>query len=121
MILGSVRDRLPLIQLGFHGQNGVIEVELIVDTGFDGDFVLPGRFIRELGLSPLYMTRRKLTDGTIRESDVYEATVDLNAELRQVEVIRFEHNPLIGTAVLEGWNISIDLREGGQVALEPPD
>lgn len=35
MILGMVRDKLGRIRLEFHGQNGLLEIELIADTGFD--------------------------------------------------------------------------------------
>lgn len=41
MILGQVRRRFPRVVLALPGREGPFEVELIVDTAFDGDLALP--------------------------------------------------------------------------------
>jgi clan AA aspartic protease len=120
MISGEFRDCFPRIRLVLQGTARSIEVELIVDTGFDGDFVLPGNLIRQLGLTPLYHSRRKLADGTVNEYPAYEVEVELNGSFRTAEVLQFDHNPLIGTEILNGWRFSVDLNEGGELTLEPP-
>ena len=121
MIVGVVRDHLPRITITFHGPTGPQDIELIVDTGFDGDFVLPFHLIRSLDLPYVYLSRRRLGDGTIRECSIHEVQVSLNGDLKTAEVIRFEHDPLIGKVVLDGWLLTAHLSNGGEVVLEPPE
>jgi len=88
MILGAFRDRFPRIHLKLRGANSSFEVDLIVDTGFDGDFVLPGGLIRQLDLAPLYRSRRKLADGKVIECPVFEMEIELNGSLHIAEVLQ---------------------------------
>lgn len=48
VILGHVRDKMPRMTLQLSGREGSLSVEFVVDTGFDGQLVLPGRVIRDL-------------------------------------------------------------------------
>ena len=41
MILGHVRDYMPRVSLLLPGVNGLVSVEFILDTGFDGELSLP--------------------------------------------------------------------------------
>ena len=46
---GSFRDGHPRLTVLLPSQNGPLEIEFIVDTGFDGDLALPGPVARRLG------------------------------------------------------------------------
>ena len=113
-LLGSVRNRLPWIELTIEG----VRIEFVLDTGFDGEPTLPNRLIRSLGLTPIYTTHRMLADGTIREYRAYEAEIAWAGEDRIVEIVELEGNPLFGNSMIEGWLISVLMEEGGEVALE---
>jgi hypothetical protein len=52
------------------------------------------------------------------ECPVYQLDLDWDEESRTVEVIALEHNPLLGTTLLEGCHLDIDMTEGGEVVIE---
>lgn len=98
-----------------------MDVELVVDTGFDGDLALPSHILAFLDARPAAYTIRAMGDGSLRECRVYELEMDWNGAPRTVEALALEHNALLGTVLLEGWRATMDLVEGGEVLLEPPD
>jgi clan AA aspartic protease len=121
MILGLFRDHLPCVTLVLPGPTGSNAVEFIVDTGFDGDLALPSNILRQLDAQPLFLSLRALGDGTLRECPVYQLAWEWNDEPRIVEVLALEHNPLLGTMLLEGCHLAVDMAEGGEVVIELPD
>jgi clan AA aspartic protease len=121
MILGLFRDHLPRVTLLLPGSSGSIPVEFIVDTGFDGDLALPSNILHQLDAQPLFLSLRALGDGTLRECPVYQLAWECNDEPRTVEVLALEHNPLLGTMLLEGCHLAVDMAEGGEVVIELPD
>jgi clan AA aspartic protease len=121
MILGLFRDHLPRVTLVLPGPTGSNAVEFIVDTGFDGDLALPSNILRQLDAQPLFLSLRALGDGTLRECPVYQLAWEWNDEPRIVEVLALEHNPLLGTMLLEGCHLAVELAEGGEVVIELPD
>ncbi len=48
MILGEFRGHFPRITLTLPGIQGEVEVEFIVETGFDGDLALPEILLNQL-------------------------------------------------------------------------
>jgi clan AA aspartic protease len=121
MIPGLFRDHLPRVTLSLPGSTGPILVEFIVDTGFEGDLALPSNILRQLEAQPLFLSLRALGDGTLRECPVYQLAWEWNDEPRTVEVLALEHNPLLGTMLLEGCHLDVDMTEGGEVLIELPD
>ena len=120
MILGRFRDHLPRITLVLPGTEDPLSVEFIVDTGFEGEMTLPGALLRRLDAQPLFLSLRRLADGTERECPVHRIPLDWNEEARTVEVLVLENNPLIGTLLLEGGRLDIEMEEGGEVVIELP-
>ena len=47
-------------------------------------------------------------------------TLDWNGERRAVEVLALENNPLIGTYLLDGCHLDIEMEEGGEALIELP-
>ena len=120
MILGVYRDHFPRVTLLLPGTAEPFSVEFILDTGFDGDLALPSNVLRQLDARPLFLSVRALGDGTLLECPVYQLDLDWNEEARTVEIISLEHNPLIGTMLLEGYHLDVDMTEGGEVVIEMP-
>jgi clan AA aspartic protease len=121
MILGQFRDHLPHVTLSLPGPTGPILVRSIVDTGFEGDLALPSNIIRQTDAQPLFLSLRAMGDGTLRECPVYQLVLEWNDEPRTVEVLALEHNPLLGTMLLEGCHLHVEMTEGGEVLIELPD
>ena len=120
MILGTFRDHLARASLTLSGIGGPVEIEFVVDTGFEGEMALPRFLLARLDARPLFHTRRRLADGSIRECPAYEVSTDWNGDEINVQALILEGRPLIGTYLLDGCSLSIDLHDGGDVTIEFP-
>ncbi|MDZ7957908.1 MAG: clan AA aspartic protease [Aulosira sp. DedQUE10] len=94
-----------------------IEIECVVDTGFEGFLTLPPSVIADLGLPYLVNINANLANNSSVETDVYLAKIVWNGVERNVAVLAMGR-PLIGTALLEDYHLSIDFCEGGTVLVD---
>ena len=118
MIIGHVRERFPRIALSLQGQDQPIDVEFIVDTGFEGDLTVPPSLMARLD-APLVSYEKVLkADGSARRIPSHEVTVTWDGEQRIVEVLALEGRPLLGTILLDGYLLNAEMTEGGDVSLE---
>lgn len=117
MIRGVVTDdRQAIIHLMVRGPTGQEqEIEAIIDTGFDGWLSLPSSIIVALGLVWRRRGRALLADGRESVFDIYEATVIWDGEARRIPVDDAETVPLVGMSMREGYELSIQVRPGGNV------
>jgi clan AA aspartic protease len=99
-------------------QRSSIEIECVVDTGFEGFLTLPTYIIADLGLPYLININANLANNSSVETDVYLATIVWNSIQRDVAVLAMGRRPLIGTALLEDYHLSIDFCEGGTVLVD---
>jgi clan AA aspartic protease len=58
------------------------EVEMVIDTGFNGFLTLPPALIAALGLRWLCRQQAELADGSVQAFDVYVAPVDWDGQPR---------------------------------------
>ena len=104
MIVGIVRGREALVRLtirGFRGRQQ--EVEAVVDSGYTGWLTLPPIAIAALNLRWQTSGRGLLADGSVSVFDVYQAKVVWDGRLRRVFVDEFDATPLVGMALLRGY------------------
>jgi predicted aspartyl protease len=59
-----------------------------------------------------------LADGSAIQFDVYEATVDWDGELRRIAVDEADTTPLVGMALMNGFELRIQIVDGGTAILE---
>jgi len=95
-----------------------IEIECVVDTGFEGFLTLPSAVITKLGLHYLGQINAKLADNSNVATNVYLATILWNGVEKDVAVLGMGRRPLIGTALLEDYHLSIDFCDGGTVIVD---
>lgn len=95
-----------------------IEIECVVDTGLEGFLTLPSAVITKLGLHYLGQINAKLADNSNVATNVYFATILWNGVEKDVAVLGMGHRPLIGTALLEDYHLSIDFCDGGTVLVD---
>jgi len=93
------------------------KIEAIIDTGFDGYLSLPSSIVVRLGLVWRQRGRALLADGSESVFDIYEATVIWDGEARQIPVDEAETAPLVGMSLLEGYELSVQARPGGNVII----
>jgi len=91
----------------------------MIDTGFTDYLALPITEIlrhelpfRELGVA-------QLADGSLTDVAMFESTVEWFERRMSIIVCASEGRPLIGMALLNGLNLSIQAVPGEEVSLSP--
>ena len=121
MIVGTVSSNYEaVVSITVSAPNGQqINVEGLIDTGFNGHLTLPTELISELGLQSVTQYEVRLGDGTSQHVDVYDALVELGDGIRRnVLVEPAEVKPLIGMALMRGYDLHIEVVEDGAVTIE---
>jgi clan AA aspartic protease len=120
MITGIVTvAREAVISLTVRGPNGQEqEIEAVIDTGFDGSLTLPLALITALGLPWRRRGRALLADGSDSVFDIYEAAVIWDGTARRVSVDEVDMMPLVGMSLLYGYELTVQIVEGGSVRLK---
>ncbi|MBC7852311.1 MAG: clan AA aspartic protease [Pirellulaceae bacterium] len=121
MIHGKVNSGLePRINLAVHDASGGKQsIEATLDTGFNGFMTLPGSSILSLGLTKSGSTRIILGDGRVEKCSVYRAVVDWDGIPVDIEVEAADFKPLVGTGLMRGFHLHVEVERGGEVVIEP--
>ena len=96
------------------------EVEAVIDTGFSGWLTLPEVAVRELDLQIYGRRRVRIADNRVTWMLTYRAVVQWQG--RQIDILVHQTEnprPLLGTAMLEHCRLTVDMQEGGPVAVTP--
>lgn len=119
MMVGIVRGREPLIRLTIRGLRGLQqEIEAVIDSGYTGWLTLPPAVIAALNLRWQTLGRGVLADGSVSAFDVYQAKVAWDGRLRRVFVDEFDATPLVGMALLRGYEYKMQVRARGKVTIK---
>lgn len=119
MIIGTVPGRQPLIRLPVRGIGGRRhELEAVVDSGYTGWITLPPTAIAALNLRWRTFGRGVLADGSVSVFDVYQAKVEWDGQLRRVFVDEFDATPLVGMALLRGYECRMQVRSRGKIIIK---
>jgi clan AA aspartic protease len=119
MLSGQVNARRePLLSVTVRGPTGISRtVNALIDTGFGGQLTLPPSLIRVLALPWHNRDYAVLADGSIAWFEVYLADIDWNGGTRRIEVQAIDAQPLLGTDLLFGHDLTIRMIDGGQVTV----
>ena len=119
MIVGQVTpDREPVIDL--HVQNSAghrLTFKGIVDTGFTDDLTLPPDIIAALNLTYIDRMTVFLACDIEAETDVHECWIRWDGKLRRILCLSAEGVPLVGMALLRGYQLVVDGVDGGPVTI----
>ena len=120
MLTGAINDDLQawctVEVLDLNGQPWPIEV--VLDTGFNGELALPAAVIRQLDL-PMGIRRPAVTATGERVSLMtYRGTVHWYGQLRSIQVVEADSEPLLGMELLLGSRVTLDVRDGGPVTID---
>jgi clan AA aspartic protease len=109
MIMGFI-DELgqPKVRLTVLGLRGQVDIEPVIDTGFDGGLCLPIPIAIRLGLELHGCQTVELADGSRRRELVFVGTVLFDGENRPVEISVTEaEDALVGTGLLATHKLDI--------------
>lgn len=108
---------VPLRFLGPDSQK--LEVEVVVDTGFNDYLTLPSDLIAALSIPYYGEVEYFLADGSESLARVFEATVEWFGRPRRVLVLEVDCTPLLGVEMLRGSRLTIEVAPNGRVIIEP--
>jgi clan AA aspartic protease len=86
-----------------------LQIEFVLDTGFEGALTLPPSAVAALGLPPYTQLAAKLADGSSVSVDVHTADIVWDGQVIQIAVLAMSGQPLLGTALLSGFSLNVDL------------
>lgn len=95
-----------------------VEIECVVDTWLWRLFNPTALLVADLGLPYVVEITANLANDSTVATNVHEATIVWNSIQRQIVVLGMGRLPLIGTALLEDYHLSIDFCEGGTVLVD---
>jgi clan AA aspartic protease len=118
MISGRVNHNLEaVVSLTIQGPNASHQIDALLDTGFSSYLTLPAAVIAALGWPWLSRHHGMLADGSVQILDAYEATVIWDSQARIVEAIAIDAAPLAGMKLLQGYELRIEVNDGGSVSI----
>lgn len=110
--------RVEIIVRGAGGRSDRM-IQAIVDTGFDGYISLRPDLIAELDL-PFADEQESIAFGGGRVMlPVHDAVVVFAGKESGVSAISADNPPLIGMALLQGFDLFIEVIDGGEVTIKP--
>lgn len=114
----SISREKRFLQLAIIGNRSQkIAVDAVVDTGFNGDLILPIELVLELELIPQGYQKATLGDGTISQFRVYTGTVVWDGSRKAVEVNAATSGVLIGMGLLDGYKLEVNATLNGIVTI----
>ena len=107
-------------------RNGQFQtVEFVVDTGFDGFLALPAELIQRLGLEPYSSSEVTFSSSEVtfangqRElCNTWHCRIRWHDQPRDIVIFESRGEVLLGMALLEGSQITIQARVDGAVVIE---
>ncbi len=120
MISGHVDSSLePTVVLTIRGDSSdTLSVPFVIDTGYTGQILLSRQLIVSLQLRWIRDDRAMLADGSIVRHEVYAAWIDWDGKLLEVSVDESDSPPLLGTALLRGYELNVQVRPRGKVTIK---
>ncbi len=118
MMTGQVTARREaVVGIRLRGVDGTeLDVEAVLDTGFDDYLTLPAPLIAALGLPQVESVSIVLGDGQVVRVAVHEARVRWNEAWRDIYVQETGGDLLLGTNLL-GSLVTLEVTDGGTVTI----
>ena len=112
-----MRDVTRLCRWSLWGRRDQETVAFEVDTGFSGSLMLPPDLVAALELPQAEEIRIRLADGSFNRCLVLSGGCPLGRCCSPGRVAASGSQPLLGMSIAVGYNISINMVDGGRVAL----
>jgi clan AA aspartic protease len=119
MMEGRFFDDAPRATLVLIGDNGRLDVEFVVDTGFTGALAMPPHLLARVGATLEGIRLVQLADGSPLRVPFWTVQVEWYGELRVVRATALDDEPLIGIGLLRDYHLHIEVTDGGEVMAEP--
>ncbi len=120
MVTGTVNARYEMmIKLPVRNSAGQYqEIEAVLDSGFTGSLTLPPSLIASLGLPWRSHSSAVLANGKVEQIEIHTGTIIWDGISRTILIQALENVPLLGMALLVGYNLRARVTVGGIVEIE---
>ncbi len=119
MIHGRVEGLQVLVDVVFQLPNQPdVQLEFVVDTGFEGALTLPPATVAALGLPFFQEMDASLANDVSVRTDVHVATILLDGRELDVVVLALGRRPLFGTALLPGKELWAQFADNGLATIK---
>ena len=120
MMIGSINEeREAVLCLQIQGpEDQSVEVEAVIDTGYNGTLSLPPEIIAVLALPSRGARQVTLGDGSSVYLNIYRATVIWDGQPLAAQVMETEDVTVLGMSLLYGYRLVMDVVDGGGVTIE---
>src|SRR5436190_2633611 len=118
MTFGRVRDGFPYLSISLPGVDGSLDVQCILDTGFDGHLILPPIVLHRIECEYIGHLDVVLADRTIRKVPGYTVNLEWLGAQTPVEVLLMDGRPLPGGRAVEGNLAQIEMQSDGEAVVE---
>ena len=109
----------PLVPIQLMDEEGEYHsFEVVLDTGFNGDLVLPPAAIRRLGLAQEAVFKATLASGQEVYLDGFGATALWHDRPLRLIVLESGSEALLGMNLLVGSRVTLDVEVDGAVVIE---
>lgn len=95
-----------------------VEIEFVIDTGFEGFLTLPPDLVAKLSLPYIAKIQANLADNSRTATNAHAIKIMWKGAEREVIVLAMGRRPLLKTALLADSHLSIDFYEGGTVLVD---
>jgi clan AA aspartic protease len=95
-----------------------LEIGCVIDTGFEGALTLPISAVEKLQLPVVARINANLANDENVVTSVHRATIVWDGAEIEVPVLAIGRRPLIGTLLLNNYNLNIDFCDGGILSVE---
>ena len=107
-----------MVTIPIHGPDGhTREIQAVVASVYNGFLTLPRILVAELELPYATVGYAFLANGEEASFDVHSVTALWDGQPRNIDADITGLTPLIGMALLDGHNLTIDVERGGRVAI----
>jgi clan AA aspartic protease len=119
MITGEIVDGRVILSIKFSLAGGVyLSISCVIDTGFNDYLTLPTQAVALMNLPLHTATQVRLADGSQALIPIHLARIEWNDREELVQVLATGTKPLLGTALLQGFRLTVEFADGGMVKIE---
>jgi predicted aspartyl protease len=121
MIRGIVSpNREPVVRLRVRGPTGLTaDVDVVVDTGFDGQLVLPAVVLASVGVTWGTRGTATLAGGSTQRANYYDLEIEWGTGWVKAVAMTLGAETLLGMELLDGKKLTVEGSPGGAVEITP--
>lgn len=112
------REAVVAITVLGASDDGAVEVEAAIDTGFTGYLTLSPEVVQSLSLPRQGFVEVELADGGNATLEVFEARILWHGWPHRVPVYGTGGGPLVGMSLLHGSRLTVEVVSDGMVTIE---